>query len=535
MSIDRKFPAARHSPIHASLRRRLLLCVAVFGALAVSVAQAQSYRYVNEFGTTGSGSLDYPNDVHIDPVSRNILVTDAFNNRVVVFNPAGYYLSSFGSSGNGNGQFAYPAALTIDPTTRNIVVADYSNDRVQIFNSSGAYLRQFSLGSGNNACGVAIQPGSNNILASDGYSGSVQIFNSAGSYVGAFGSNSNFGYACNMAIAGNGNILVADETNTNVQIFNSAGSYLAQFGGSGSGNGQFAEPSPGGIAIDAVSGNIVVADYGNDRIEIFDSSGNYLSQFGSRGVAAGQFEGPTGVAIDPSTHNLFVADRGNNRIQEFSACGPTLVILSVLPQTQAQGQAIFFSASIGNAVSPSGIVSMLSDDGSLICSAVSYGDPQAACTGLMQLGTHAVTAVYSGNGSVPSGCSTSVPVTVISNLSPTGTTLNLVGPPNGINEGYVFTLNATTSSPRPAGKASTSVAQPSGFVTFYDGTNALASVPLNGAQASYSNRIGGGTHSFSAVYSGDGTFATATGSASVSVNTPADAIYYGNFEVAQGN
>ena len=33
MSIDRKFPAARHSLIHASLWRRLLLCVAVFGAL----------------------------------------------------------------------------------------------------------------------------------------------------------------------------------------------------------------------------------------------------------------------------------------------------------------------------------------------------------------------------------------------------------------------------------------------------------------------------------------------------------------------
>jgi DNA-binding beta-propeller fold protein YncE len=459
--------------------------MAVLGALAANPALAQSYRYVNEFGTTGSGTLDYPNDVHIDPVTRNILVTDAFNNRVVVFNSAGFYLSAFGSSGTGNGQFAYPAALTIDPATRYVVVADYSNDRVQVFNSSGGYLSQFSLGPGNNACGVAIQPGSHNILASDGYSSAVQIFNSAGTYTGSFGSASNFGYACSMAIAANGNILVADQTNTNVQIFSSAGSYL--------------------------------------------------TQFGSYGIAPGQFHGPTGVAIDPSTHNLFVADRSNNRIQEFSSCGPTLISLSVLPQTQAENQSIFFSASIGNAVSPSGIVSMLSDDGSLICSAVTYGDPQAACTGLMQLGTHSVTAVYSGNGSIASGCSTSVPVTVVTNLTPTGTTLNLVGPPNGINEGYVFTLNATTTSPRPAGKTSTSVAQPSGFVTFYDGSNVLAAVPLSGNQASYSNRIGGGAHDFSAVYSGDGTFATATGTSSTSVTTPADAIYYGNFEILQGN
>jgi DNA-binding beta-propeller fold protein YncE len=515
--------------------RRHALAICMLGALAANSAVAQNYRYISEIGTSGTGALDYPNDVQIDPASHNILVSDANHSRVVVFGPAGNYVNAFGSNGNGAGQLGYAAGIAIDPSSHNVFVSDYYNDRVEVFSASGTYLSQFSIGNGNTACAVAIQPGSHNILVSDGYSASVQIYNSAQTYVGSIGSAANFDYACSLAIAANGNILVGDQTNNNVQVFSSAGSFISAFGSAGSGDGQFATPSPGGIAVDQSNGNIVVADYGNNRVQIFDANGGYLSQFGGYGISAGQFNGPTGVAIDPATHNLFIADRGNNRVQEFTSCGPTLVSLSVLPLTQALNQSIFFSASIGNAVSPSGIVSMFSDDGTLVCTAVSYGDPQASCSGLMQLGTHAVTAVYSGNSSIPSGCSSATAVTVVPDLTQAPTSATLVGPPNGIDEGDVFTLDVTVSTNGIARAQSAAAPAPTGFFTFYDGSNVLADVPLAGAQATYTNRISGGAHTFSAKYSGDGSFTSASGNVSVSANTPSDEIHYSSFEVVQGN
>lgn len=504
--------------------------------LASHPAIAQTYLYLGDIGTSGPGALNFPNDVQIDAVSHNILVSDAHNNRVVVFNSAGTYLKSFGTGGIGDGQFNYPTGIAIDPQTRDIFVADYYNYRVERFGSDGTYLSQFAMvGDHMTPCGVVIQPGSRNIVVSTGYGASVQRFAPNLSYLGPFGDSTNFDYACFMTIAANGNILVADETVNNVQTFTPAGAAVSQFGSYGSGNGQFS--SPNGMVIDPGTGHILVVDSGNDRIQVFDASGNYLSQFGGTGIAAGKFQVPVGLALDKVSNHLLVADRGNNRIQRFATCGSTLVSLSVLPGTQSANQAMLFSASIGNVVSPSGTVSMIAEDGSLVCTATTYGDPQAACSGYIQLGVHAVSAAYSGDAVTPSGCSQPSTVAVIDNTAPTGTTVTLVGPPNGIHQGEVFTLDATMAQTlTPGFEAPMKTADAgTGFITFMDGTSVLANVSMTGSNASYSNRIRGGAHSFSAVYSGDGTFASATANASVSAVTPPDDIFYDSCEVLPGN
>ncbi|MGA9332882.1 MAG: 6-bladed beta-propeller [Rudaea sp.] len=532
--LDHRISAASATQACQRKRQAVAACLVLIAALCAHPASAQTYRYLGTIGTSGPGTLDFPNDVQIDPVSHHLVVTDANNNRVVVFNSAGTYLTSFGSGGTGNGQFDYPAGIGIDPASQDVFVADYYNHRVQQFDASGNYLGQFAIVDDTTPCGIVIQPTSHNIVVSTGYGASVQRYSPALSYLDAFGSSTNFGYACDMRIAPNGNILVSDETVYNVQIFSASGSPLGTFGSYGSGNGQFG--SPNGIAIEPGSGNIVVVDSGNNRIEIFDSSGNYLNQFGSYGSAPGQFNVPVGAAIDTVSHHLFVDDRGNNRIQEFAACGSTPVSLSVLPQTQQVNQAILFSASIGNAISPSGTVSMLAEDGSLVCTATTYGDPQAACSGYIQLGVHTVSAAYSGDAVNPSGCSQATTVAVVTNTMPTATTVALVGPPNGINQGDVFTLDATvsfTSSPGSANPANVADTL-GGFVTFMDGSNVLANVPLNGNEASYSNRIIGGAHQFSAIYSGDGGYASASGNSDVSASVPADDIFYDSFEVPPG-
>jgi DNA-binding beta-propeller fold protein YncE len=112
----------------------------------------------------------------------------------------------------------------------------------------------------------------------------------------------------------NGSVVVSDEKNNRVQVFNEKGEFVRTFGSEGTGNSQFKEPR--GIAVDA-KGNIWVTDTGNNRVEEFNEKGEYLSQFGTKGTGNGQFTSPKGLAVD-AKGNIWVADSGNSRVEEFN-------------------------------------------------------------------------------------------------------------------------------------------------------------------------------------------------------------------------
>ncbi len=130
-----------------------------------------------------------------------------------------------------------------------------------------------------------------------------------------------------------------------------AQSPLLLFGSSGTGNGEFHEPS--GITIDS-SGNILVADTKNHRIQKFDSSGNYLTQFGSSGTGNGEFNQPSGITID-SSGNILVADTKNHRIQKFTNdnTAPTAAITYSTPGPYKSGSTITITATFSEAVTDS--------------------------------------------------------------------------------------------------------------------------------------------------------------------------------------
>ena len=83
--------------------------------------------------------------------------------------------------------------------------------------------------------------------------------------------------------------------------------YLIQWGTSGSGDGQFNNPTA--VAVDA-DGYVYVTDSGNYRVQKFTASGVYVTQWGSLGGGNGRFDGlsgPLGVAKDGSG-NILVTD-----------------------------------------------------------------------------------------------------------------------------------------------------------------------------------------------------------------------------------
>jgi DNA-binding beta-propeller fold protein YncE len=205
------------------------------------------------------------------------------------------YLSQWGSPGSGDGQFYGPDAIVVG-AGGNIYVADYSNHRIQLFTSNGAFVGQwggeFPSISGPRALAV---DANGNVYAAN--ASRIDVFTGTGVPVTGWALGGSNGEAAGVAVDANGKVYATDRASNFVQVFTSSGAYLYQWGGTGSGDGQFGEP--GGVAVDA-GGNIYVADQDNNRIQKFTGNGTYLTQWGGLGSGMGLMRGPRGVAVDAS-------------------------------------------------------------------------------------------------------------------------------------------------------------------------------------------------------------------------------------------
>ena len=230
-----------------------------------------------------------------------------------------------------------PFGVAVD-SSGNVYVTDQGNNRVQKFTSTGTYISQLGCPSG--ACsagsangqfmgpfGVAVDS-SGNVYVADYGNNRVEKFTGTGTYLSQLGcptgacssgsGNGQFNEPSGVAVDSSGNVYVTDFQNNRVEKFTSTGLFVTKWGSLGSGDGQF--DAPYGVAVDG-SGNVYVADFGNDRVEKFTSTGLFVTKWGSGpGSGNGQFDVPYGVAVDGSG-NVYVADSGNHRVEKFTSTG----------------------------------------------------------------------------------------------------------------------------------------------------------------------------------------------------------------------
>eukprot|EP00058_Branchiostoma_floridae_P022501 XP_002607991.1 hypothetical protein BRAFLDRAFT_213581 [Branchiostoma floridae] len=96
---------------------------------------------IMKIGGKDQGPQDFGPFLRVAVNSRNqIIVSDWFNNKMMMFDPSGRHLFTCGSYGSGPGQLNLPHCVITDRED-NIIVTDFWNHRVSLFSRDGTFMR----------------------------------------------------------------------------------------------------------------------------------------------------------------------------------------------------------------------------------------------------------------------------------------------------------------------------------------------------------------------------------------------------------
>jgi hypothetical protein len=101
-------------------------------------------KYMRTIGKLegGEGYFKRPTGIAVDSPAQRIYVTDTLRDEVFILDMQGNILQTFGKSGQANGEFNLPTELKLDGP--NLLVVDAMNFRVQVFDRSGTF--QYAIG-----------------------------------------------------------------------------------------------------------------------------------------------------------------------------------------------------------------------------------------------------------------------------------------------------------------------------------------------------------------------------------------------------
>ncbi len=187
--------------------------------------------------------------------------------------------------------------------------------------------------------------------------------------------------------------------------------------------------------------------------------------------------------------------------------GPAATVaLSTSAYKANAGASVTFTAQVtGNGSAPTGAVNFFAD-ASLIATVSLTGSQAAYSVSTLPIGTHAISATYSGDSTYPSATSSKLTETILAIP-----TVAITAWPNPTDANNAVALQATVGGTIPA-------VSPTGTVAFYDLHTLLARVALVSGTASLPNvRLTVGGHQIVAVYSGDANYNTVRNFRSVSV------------------
>ena len=180
------------------------------------------------------------------------------------------------------------------------------------------------------------------------------------------------------------------------------------------------------------------------------------------------------------------------------------------------GQSVMYTATVtphSGSTTPTGLVTFKDNGTTITCTSGTQtlnGSGVATCQfTYSSVGTHSITAVYTGAGSFTTSTSTSLAQAV--NQASTTTSVSSTPNPSVVGQSVTYTATVAVSAP--------GAGTPTGTVTFKDGTSTITCTSgtpaLNGSGVATCTLASTtvGAHSITGVYSGDTNFLTSTSTA----------------------
>ena len=288
----------------------------IHGSPFAVIVKPFQVKPVLRFGKPGSGEgmFKFPYGVAVSD-GDEIVVTDALNHRIQVFDSNGTFLRSFGHKGENAGEFKNPTGIAIDKD-RNILVSEFCNHRVQILSWEGRHLGSFG-GKGSldsqllHPWGLSLDS-NGNVIVADTANKLIKIFTPDGKFVMKIGGQGSLSYPIHCVQCGE-YFIALDRNEHCIKVFHREGHFQYKFGKQGQRDGEFNYPRFLSVT---QSKHLLVCDEGNHRIQVFELDGKFVGKFSTKGDKLGEFDKPVSVAV-LSNDQIVVSDYNNHRIQIF--------------------------------------------------------------------------------------------------------------------------------------------------------------------------------------------------------------------------
>jgi streptogramin lyase len=483
--------------------------VAIDGAGNLYVADTGNSRIVERTAVSGSNvvigtGFNAPQGVAVDG-SGNLYVADTGNNRVVEIS-GGAEQTTLPIAG-----LNQPTRIALD-SENDVFVADQGNSRIVVLSPSQGQTT-VSFGSMTvKPMGVATDP-AGDIYVADANSLQVVELLANGSTVNVLATG--LKSPSDLSVGPNASVYIADTASPGAIVVNRA-------------LGAIVFPVTNFVGGQSTNANLILSDTGNANLTfpaapiasptapstiftVQDSAVNSCVAgtpvaAGAECLLTGSFTPSSGGAQSQlfalatnAANNTVVGARLSGTGLSLTATSTTVSVTSPSASAIGFGTPVSLKAVVtlsSNVGTPSGTIT-LSIDGKAQTPAP-FGDGTIPITLNPTVGTHVVTAVFSGD-SIYASSSSSVSFTVSQAMTTTGLNISV-----GSSGGSPFvTLTASISSPTAAGET--------GTVNFYSGTTLLSTLPLSGSAVSYSTEnLSFANNSFTAVYSGDVNFTSSS-------------------------
>jgi DNA-binding beta-propeller fold protein YncE len=317
-------------------RRRIAVFLTVTLLLALFIAIAVYYFTTHKPLTTIPGlsredvphyvfsiyGVTRPMGVAVSPSGERIYVAESDGARLVrVFNRAGKPVGALPTPPTGVTHI--PVYVAVNPVTRDVYVSDRAARTVYVYSEKNVYRGEFrprgNIGGRWEPLGLAFD--ADGALYATDVSGPYHrllVFRPDGRLLRSLGAPKQLSFPNGIVVDSRGTVYATDSNNGRLVVFDAEGT-LATTIGRGAGAGDLGLPR--GLAIGDGNRLYVVETVGHEvKVYRLGKSGSvprYVGSFGQEGQAGGAFEYPNGVAVD-NRARVYVTDRENNRVQAWS-------------------------------------------------------------------------------------------------------------------------------------------------------------------------------------------------------------------------